>query len=88
MLKFLWLISAPKDTIKTLSRHVWMFLTKNLHALTLHCPSLHCSPNNVIILTITTLDYTTMSYDAYPRIVAYVVKYAFMSNLFLFSLNW
>ena len=28
MLKFLWLISAPKDTIKTLSRYVWMFLTK------------------------------------------------------------
>ena len=27
MLKILWLISAPKDTIKTL-RHVWMFLTK------------------------------------------------------------
>ena len=25
---FLWLISAPKDTIKTLSRDVWMFLTK------------------------------------------------------------
>ena len=25
---FLWQISAPKDTIKTLSRHVWMFLTK------------------------------------------------------------
>ena len=23
-----WLISAQKDTIKNLSRHVWMFLTK------------------------------------------------------------
>ena len=32
----LWLISAPKDTIKTLSRDVWMFLTKNLHALMWH----------------------------------------------------
>ena len=28
MPKFLWLISAPKDTKKTLSRNVWMFLTK------------------------------------------------------------
>ena len=25
---FLWLISAPNDTIKTLTRHVWMFLIK------------------------------------------------------------
>ena len=25
---FVWLISAPKDKIKNLSRHVWMFLTK------------------------------------------------------------
>ena len=25
---FLWLISAPKDTIKNLSRHVWMFWQK------------------------------------------------------------
>ena len=25
---FLWLISAPKDTIKTLGRDVWMFLIK------------------------------------------------------------
>ena len=28
MLKFVWLISAPKNAIKTLSRHVWMFLIK------------------------------------------------------------
>ena len=25
---FLWLINAPKDTIKNISQHVWMFLTK------------------------------------------------------------
>ena len=27
--KVLWLISAPKDTINNLSRHVWMFFTKS-----------------------------------------------------------
>ena len=52
----LWLISALKDTIKTRSRHVWMFLTKSdtpwchLSHVTCHVSHVRCQRSSVFFV--------------------------------------